>query len=67
MHCRNDVRLPDYHRLGEEGKGLYLTMEDFSNIGESSYFPTFFDFFFGTSYKIPSSDNIRALSHFRHL
>ena len=25
----NDVRLPDYHRLGEEGKGFYLTMEGF--------------------------------------
>jgi len=25
----NDVKLPDYHRLGEEGKGFYLTMEGF--------------------------------------
>ncbi len=25
----NDVRLPDYHRIGEEGKGFYLTMEGF--------------------------------------
>ncbi|MGD8506888.1 MAG: acyl-CoA dehydrogenase family protein [Candidatus Bathyarchaeota archaeon] len=25
----NDVLLPDYHRVGEEGKGFYLTMEGF--------------------------------------
>ncbi|MDH5734210.1 MAG: acyl-CoA/acyl-ACP dehydrogenase [Candidatus Bathyarchaeota archaeon] len=25
----NDVRVPDYHRIGEEGKGFYLTMEGF--------------------------------------
>jgi len=25
----DDVRLPDYHRIGEEGKGFYLTMEGF--------------------------------------
>ena len=25
----NDVRLPDWHRIGEEGKGFYLTMEGF--------------------------------------
>ncbi len=25
----NDVRVPDYHRIGEKGKGFYLTMEGF--------------------------------------
>ncbi|MDH4221675.1 MAG: acyl-CoA/acyl-ACP dehydrogenase [Candidatus Bathyarchaeota archaeon] len=25
----NDVRVPDYHRIGEEGEGFYLTMEGF--------------------------------------
>jgi len=25
----DDVRLPDYHRIGEDGKGFYLTMEGF--------------------------------------
>ncbi len=25
----DNVRLPDYHKIGEEGKGFYLTMEGF--------------------------------------